>query len=405
MNFNIALSTIFYVMIFIFPGIIFRKFYFRGNFTSQFSKGNLFERFTLTMFFSIISALLSVSVLILLRYLFDIRFLDSVSYKTIIDVFNDIKQEKIPYSIKNGAMDFFLLMSLIYVISMLLGAVMHSLVVGLKLDIKYPILKFNHPWHYIAKGKNIKELQNKKYLYTNIDVLIDDGYKKVMISGVLLDIIQNPQDNKIEHILVKDCKKYKFPEDYKKSKFPEDGSFETKRIAGNMMSFPMDKVINFNLTHITRDRNYDNVKRFLNIVLSVIFVIALLYLIISPWMERILFFEINGVLKKVSFSISSVILLSVLFGKISSYIPIEEQNYVAEKDNLNTEQKAKDDLSADKTKEENFSWGQVFVLSVILISVILWTLGFYRWYWVLGVYGILVIFGVIISFIGENKEK
>lgn len=93
MNFNIVLSTIFYVMIFIFPGIIFRKFYFRGSFTSQFSKGNLFERFTLTMFFSIISALLSVSVLILLRYLFDVRFLGSVSYKTIIDVFNDIKKE------------------------------------------------------------------------------------------------------------------------------------------------------------------------------------------------------------------------------------------------------------------------------------------------------------------------
>lgn len=395
MNFNIALSTIFYVMIFIFPGIIFRKFYFRGSFTSQFSKGNLFERFTLTMFFSIISALLSVSVLILLRYLLDIRFLESISDRTIIDVFNDIKQEKIPYRVTNRATDFFLLMSLIYVISMLLGAVMHSLVVGLKLDVKYPILKFNHPWHYIVKGKNIKELQNKKYLYTNIDVLIDDGYKKVMISGVLLDIIQNPQDNKIEHILVKDCKKYKFQ---------EDGSFETKRIEGNMMSFPMDKVINFNLTHITRDRNYDKFKRSLNVVFSVIFVIALLYLIISPWMERILFFEINGVLKKISFSISSVVLLSLIFGKISSYIPIEEQNYVAKKDNLNTGQEEKGDLSADKMKEENFSWGQVFILSIILITVILWTLGFYKWWWVLIIYGILIMITLIISLI-TNKEK
>ena len=44
MEFNIALNTIVYLMVFIFPGMIFRKFYYIREYSKEFDKGNLFER-------------------------------------------------------------------------------------------------------------------------------------------------------------------------------------------------------------------------------------------------------------------------------------------------------------------------------------------------------------------------
>ncbi|MGP1500308.1 MAG: hypothetical protein ACTTJM_00785 [Bergeyella cardium] len=372
MNLNIALSTIFYIMIFIFPGIIFRKFYFRGNFTRQFSQGNLFERFILTLFFSTTSILLTVGTILFFRYILGIRFLNSISYETITTTFNNIKKDEIPPEIKDNALAFFTIISLIYLISMIMGAVLHSIVVGLKIDIRYPLLKFNHPWHYIINGKIIKELSPKRYLYTNVDVLINDGYKKVMFSGVLLDILQNPQDNKIEHILVKNCYKYKFIDEKEYSKY------ERKYIPGNIMCFSKENIINFNLTHITRDKNYENTKFYLSLLLKILFFIALLYVSISPWMQNMIF-NINGILKKIIFSIISIIFLSLFLGKINDELTTEKKN-----------------------NQTEITWWGVFIYFLFLLGPFLWTIGYLIWWGIL-IYWIIIF--IILAIISNFLKK
>lgn len=379
MNLNIALSTIFYIMIFIFPGIIFRKFYFRGNFTRQFSQGNLFERFILTLFFSITSVLLSVGIILFFRYFLGIRFLNSISYETIITTFNIIKQDKIPINIKDNAFDFFTMISLIYLISMMMGAILHSLVVGLKLDIKYPLFKFNHPWHYIINGKTIKELRSQKYLYTNVDVLINDGYKKVMFSGILLDILQNPQDNKIEHILIKDCYKYKFIDE-------NDGSkYERKYIPGNIMCFSKENIINFNLTHITRDKDYKIIKKTLLILSKLIFFTSLLYIVISPWMDNMIF-EINGIVKKIIFIIISTLFLSAVYGKINDILSTDKKN---------------------NTNKTDFTWKGIMIFFLLFIAPFLWAIDlFFTAWWKIGIYWLIIfIIATIMVDVSNKKEK
>lgn len=329
MNINIALSTVFYIMVFVFPGIIFRKFYFRGNFTSQFSKGNLFERFIITLFFSIISLTLCIGLIYLLRYVFEIRFLNSVSHKTIINILNDIKKENIPSDIKNNALDFLMLMSLVYIISLLLGATLHSLVVKFKLDIAFRMLRFDHPWHYIVYGKTNSQIKDKKYLHTNIDILINNGYKTKLYSGFLLDMIIHDETKEIKHILVQNCHEYKFKEknitntNTIATYFPK--GVERKSIKGHIMCFPKENIINFNLTHVTIDKDYKQLKKSLSAIITILFFILLIYIVISPWMENV-FFDIDktSFFKKIIFSITSIILLSISYGQINDLLNKEK---------------------------------------------------------------------------------
>ncbi len=374
MNINIALSTVFYIMIFIFPGIIFRKFYFRGNFTRQFSQGNIFERFILTLFFSIVSITLSVGVILFFRYILEIRFLNSVSYKTIINILNNIKAEKIPDEFKTNAFDFLVLASLIYAISAFLGALLHSLVVIFKLDIIFPIFRFNHPWHYIVTGKTMEKIKDKKYLYTNVDVLINDGYKNTMFSGVLYDILLEKGTNKAESILVKDCYKYHFPEENSKE-------YEKKLIPGSVMCFSRENIVNFNLTHVIRDKDYRNIKILFQLLSQFLFFFLVIYVILSNWMDtEYLFFDLKiySILKKITFTISSVFILSILYGNISEYFF--------------------DETTAKNKENKANNWVDTIVFLDGLASIFLWSIGMYKW-WVTFIVFFSVLFICVFVFV------
>ena len=381
MNINIALSTVFYIMVFIFPGIIFRKFYFCGSFTRQFSQGNIFERFILTLFFSIISISLSVGVILFFRYILEIRFLNSISYKTVINILNNIKSEKIPDEFKTNTFDFLVLASLIYAISAFLGALLHSLVVIFKLDIIFPVFRFNHPWHYIVTGKTMEKIKDKKYLYTNVDVLINDGYKNTMFSGVLYDILLEKGTNKVESILVKDCYKYHFPEENSKE-------YEKKLIPGSVMCFSRENIVNFNLTHVIRDKDYRTIKMVFQLSSLFIFFFLVIYSILSPWMDsEYLFFDLKiyGILKKITFTISSIFILSILYGNISEY-------FFKEKATISKE-------------EETDIWAETIFFLCMFISVFLWSIGMYKWWHTFIVFFIfcLLVSGVVL-FIKKCKK-
>ena len=93
---NVALNTIFYIMIFIFPGILFRKFYFGGDFNKQFQQGNLMERFLWTVFFSVIIISLCVLSFIYLENHTNFKIANYLTYDTIKDLFESLSNNKLP---------------------------------------------------------------------------------------------------------------------------------------------------------------------------------------------------------------------------------------------------------------------------------------------------------------------
>ena len=95
MEFNIALNTIVYLMIFLFPGIIFRKFLFIREYSKEFDKGNLFERFIWTILTSIGILIVTFSIFLILKNILNLDLLTSISYKTIWNTFNDLSNNKL----------------------------------------------------------------------------------------------------------------------------------------------------------------------------------------------------------------------------------------------------------------------------------------------------------------------
>ena len=56
---ELALSSIFLIVIVLFPGLIFRRFYYSGKFTKQFLKGEWSERIVTSIFWGIFSQLIT----------------------------------------------------------------------------------------------------------------------------------------------------------------------------------------------------------------------------------------------------------------------------------------------------------------------------------------------------------
>lgn len=379
MNLNIGLSSIFYIMVFIFPGVLFRKFYFLDNSKNHYAQGNLFERFILAITFSIISIILSIGIILFFRKIVGIDFLSSVSLDTVRNTFEHIKKNEIPRDIKKNAIGFFILISLIYAISSFLGFALRHLVVKLRLDISISWLRYNHIWNYVSEGKIIDDIKNNKHLYTNIDLLINDGYKKVMYSGVLLDIFVD-KDEKIDYILVEKCFKYKF-HDKKKIEGTEEikgnkekPSYEKQYIKGNLMCFKKENIINFNLEHITREKDYKIFKNIVIWILTILFLAGLLFVVISPWIKE-MFFEINGILRKIVFIIFSVSLLSFVYGFILDEIKDEG----VESEDAENEGPIIND------------WISFFFFFLFLLIPILWAINVYKWWMIFILWGIAFI--------------
>ena len=56
---ELALSSIFLIVVVLFPGLIFRRFYYSGKFTKQFLKGEWSERIVTSIFWGIFSQLIT----------------------------------------------------------------------------------------------------------------------------------------------------------------------------------------------------------------------------------------------------------------------------------------------------------------------------------------------------------
>lgn len=315
MDFNIALSTIVYLMIFIFPGILFRKFYFRGEFTKQFHQGNLMERFLWTIFFSVLCLIINFFLFYFLRHILDLKLLSSISYDSIKDIFCVLKSNDLPEkdTFKAVYFDFSVLIGSVYLLSSIFGFLLHSIVVEFNWDVKHTVFRFRNYWYYLIKGKT-KENQSKKHLYTIADVLVADGSSNnILYRGRVVDYYVDNSTNELESIILKDTIRYK------KNKL-SDGQTEVieKNIPGNLFCIQKDRIVNINFSHIVRDKDYTKFKQNLSRTITIFLYligIFLFSLIFTEWLNS----YIDTWIKKfffIWFSISIIVNIKASFGKI-----------------------------------------------------------------------------------------
>jgi len=331
---NLALNTIFYILIFIFPGLLFRKFYFSGDFTKQFQQGNLMERLLWTLFFSTLIITLSVLFFIFIETYTLAKTQEYVSYQNVKKLFETLSANKLPektdvdkYFYKN----YVYLILILYCISIFTGFVSYKLIRLTNIDSYIPALRYKNYWHYLIRSKKIngQKNSNNKYLYTNADVLIECKDKTELYSGYVQNYFIDPLTNKLNCIILKDA--YKFisvsntinkdietsienkENIYERHKIYSDKVVYKKYIPGDILTLFDDRIININLTYVEQVTNLKEKKR---VFINSFFYVILTIILFTPWL--------------IQYDLTTTIKRKIIISLICYFTLISIRNYLLE---------------------------------------------------------------------------
>lgn len=255
---EVALNSILIFFFIIFPGIVFRRVYFQGEFTKQFNSSTISD----SIFKSIIPGIL-IQVVTLYSYQ---KFFGSLNGQDISDFYKKMSNNNLPEGLFSLTILMKVLMyfSLLMAFAIILGMLFWIIVRYLKLDRRMPLFRFNNHWNYYFKGEiqDFKEFKGQfegKVLLTLADVLMRvEGDKNRLYSGVVTQYTISMKDNSLESIYLTKVSRYK--KDEKEGMILRD-------IPGECMIIPYSNVVNINLRYLCADKKVFNSDRVLGFFL------------------------------------------------------------------------------------------------------------------------------------------
>ncbi len=231
-----------------FPGLLFRRLYFYGEFLNEFNSGhNLVSLLAV----SVIPGL----IIVILSFLSYCYLFTEIDLSAIIDKFKDInnpafrlkKSNDIPLNeVIFKKVDPFV--GFQYLLSIILGLLLGRIIRITRIDTKFKMLRFKNSWFYIFNGqqtgfkklKNIKE-RDKKHLFTKADILIDSNSTTLLYSGIVVDYELNDNDcSTLSKVFVKNVERYS----------SIDGKRVPVEIHGALLVVDCSAMKNINLTYI-----------------------------------------------------------------------------------------------------------------------------------------------------------
>ncbi|MGE8433493.1 hypothetical protein [Chryseobacterium joostei] len=361
MEFNIALNTIVYLMIFLFPGIIFRKFLFIREYSKEFDKGNLFERFVWTILTSIIILLVTFLFFLFCKNALNLDLLPSISYKTIWDTFNDLSNNKLPDPNKKLAlkdkdiyMHFFLLMICIYTLSSILG-ILTYLITRTSFVKSIGVMKYLNYWQDLVKGTyNLNNDDTLTYGYTNADVLTEQNDETKLYSGRVVNYYLDPQSNQLQTIVLSDTKRYKKL---------TDGGFEIKSIPGHNFIIEKERILNVNFTHVYERKDENKVYKWIYRIVNVIFIL-LFFAVVSTMFISDIYIYTSTFLRKTVFVTCGILMILIVNRNVKKMI---------------------------SGQWSTLKFTNVYYFISLLLPGI-WLFNFLNWYWVFGLEFVFLFF-------------
>ena len=274
MDAGVTIFSIAYIVILIVPGIIFKRFYFQGPFSKQFSSGLFADRIITSLFWGIIVQIFS---MLIYSRIINLKY-EEFKQKALVN-YNHIVSNQIPdlsYPHLQHILSY-LLFSV--VLASLLGYVLYKLIRFLRVDLKVSAFRFNNHWHYYFKGEILKTKEFKHHrkgrvLSTEVDVVVknDDG-KTNMFSGLLTQYILDSK-GELNTLYLTESKRYSAPD-----------RTLAKIIPGDLFVIPYSNVLNLNVRY-----NVQVKKAGIPILKKAILAISTLVLLvgfISPWLMEI----------------------------------------------------------------------------------------------------------------------
>ena len=272
---ELALNSIIIFLLFIFPGIVFRRFYYVGEFSKQFNSTNWVNTFYISLIPGLIIQIISYFAFINLIY----RKQISDNYDFINAVYIKLCTNKLPKELFNFELICWILgyMSVVIIISFIVAQFCWIIVRSWDWDKKFSPLRFNNYWHYYLSGESLKFkefrgiLPHQKVLLTEADVLVDLGNEGTKLyKGFLRQhtICKNTGD--LKAIYLTDVRRYK-------RDLPPNN---IKEVPGHIMIIRAEKILNINLTFITKREKVINYSA---IILALLNLATLLFLMFNPF--------------------------------------------------------------------------------------------------------------------------
>jgi len=302
--------TFIYLFLFLaIPGLVFRKFYFQGEFSKQFISKNWAYTLTTSFLIGIVIQLISFYSIKGFFQVFGkpesdkylIKLSDFKNLKHILDGLN--LYEFTQYDKKIFIIVAYILITCL--VAFIAALICWHFVRRLKLDRKFKVLRFGNLWNYYLRGEiidfkdfaTIKE--SKKVLLTLIDIVISDGFKEnKLFSGILTQYTIDSKSTNLETITLTDS------HIWKEDKNPESetyGRHTKKKVKGHCLILDVKKSIDLNLTYVFEN---DGENKFRNNLFSFLNLLAIL--------SYLFFFIITIISSSPLFVIGSSILNTVL---------------------------------------------------------------------------------------------
>lgn len=330
-------------MVFLFPGVLFRKFYFSGQFGNQFEQGNLLERFLWSLFLSFVS-LSGVSLLFfLLGYFWELHPLENINFGKISKMFENLSKNEFPISFSNKSdfISFLFLIFIIYFISASLGWIVHNIVRAFSFD-RFSIFKFKNNWHYLSQAYKENGVSRKlgDVYVTFIDVLVKNNTKDELYRGLLNNVILDKED-KLENIVLSNT--YKFVsidktekekmEDVKQSIQNNENIFTLhkdylnrtvykKSIDGNLLVLPKENIININFTYVKTSNKVKYWKRYFFDILRIANLLLIVGLVILPFLQ-LKYSYLQSIGSKIVFSITTSFIAVLILNLVGEKLEIK----------------------------------------------------------------------------------
>lgn len=266
------------IILIIFPGLLFRRLYYYGQFSKQFGSGLSLIKLLA------VSAIPGLINLILVYIIYEWK-IDEVDFGKIMDNFKDLSNPGFKYQDFEGRTlrkqlieDALPFVTILYISSFILGVVMGRLIRITGLDIKFKLIRFKNKWFYLFHGHHTKikkqtnELvEKRKLVLTMADILVDSSTSTHLYSGIIVDYeLEEDNNQSLKNIVLRSAKRYKKVEGKLKR--------QKVNIPGNLLVVDCSNMINLNLTFVYEKKQHYSKQKFLStleLLLAITFLISI----------------------------------------------------------------------------------------------------------------------------------
>jgi hypothetical protein len=266
-------SLIFFIIAL--PGLLFRRFYYQGDFSKQFNT----KDFIINLFYSFIIGAIIIFISIIIHNKFVSVWLkwEPVLSQDIKEIIETCLKERlilINYVDKFFDQTFLshlLVFGLIVLInSILFSSIIFYLIRQLRLDINFKILGFNNYWYYYLRGEFLRfsdfNIDYKKIHFVYADILVkinESNYK--LYTGVIKQYYLDSNGN-LESIHLSEV-----------SKYDDNAIVRQREIPSHCFIIPNSNIININLRVLYESNNNTKYYNFISRFKPVLFVFSLIF--------------------------------------------------------------------------------------------------------------------------------